>query len=432
MKTLKRLSAMFLLFAVLGGFAFAAEPPQIEAGGYLILERSTNTVLLEENADVKLYPASVTKLLTALIAIEHLADTDVLVVEASDTAGLYERGSNVFLKSGEEILFNDLLHYLLIASGNDASNTIARRISGGEAEFAVLMNQKAKELGCTNSNFANPHGLHDDNHYTTARDLSKIGAAVANNPKLAEICAMASWTMPPTNKHPSETLFYTTNHLISRFKDKRYIYEGANGLKTGWTDSAGMCLVATAQKNDLSLLTVVMNAPRRPDGSQGSFTETTKLLNYGFDNFKRATYIPTTEPVSEVNVALAKKKSNLILSLERDYDDILPAGVQRGDLSVITLIEPEIQAPIEKGQVLGTATITYQGQTRQTINLVANDAVERSQWAYILHSIKSFFTSKLFLISLGSLFAVLLILLIVRNVNIQKRRKRKKAGRYKK
>ena len=432
MKTLKHLTAIFLLFALLSGVSLAAEPPQIEAGAYLILERSTNTILLEHNADEKLYPASVTKLLTALIAIEHLEDTDVITIEASDTAGLYERGSSVFLKAGEEIVFSDLLHYLLIASGNDAANAIARRISGGEAAFAELMNQKAKDLGCTGSNFANPHGLHDDNHYTTARDIAIIAQAVASTQKLADICAMPSWTMPPTNKHTSETLFYTTNHLISRYKDNRYVYEGATGLKTGWTGSAGMCLVATAQRNDLSILTVVLNAPKRPDGSLGSFTETTKLLNYAFSNYKRATHIPLTDPIIEVEVALAKKKSNLVLTLEKDYDDILPADIARTDLSVITLVEPDIKAPIEKGQVLGTATITYEGKTRATINLVAGSAVERSQWAYILYSIKSFFTSKIFLIALGSLFAIVLIMLIIRNINIQKRRKHRRAGRYKK
>ena len=409
--------------------AQAPEPPMIEASAYIVIERETDTVLLESNADTQLYPASITKLMTALIGVDHIQPDQILTVTNEDIDGLYEQGSSVFLKEGEQIVFSELLKYLLVASGNDAANLIARTVSGSKEDFAILMNEKAQELGCTGTHFANPTGLHDDNHYTTARDISLIAKEVLKNPTLTEICGTAKLVLAPTNMH-GETTFFSTNYLLSPYKDNRYVYEGVTGLKTGWTGPAGKCIAATAEKNGISLLTVVLGAPKRDDGSQGSFTETTKLLDYAFQNFKKDIYIPMTEPICEVKVDLAKDdQSSLVLLLEKDYYDILPSGTDRSEISIASVNDADITAPIEKGQVLGRASIIYDGEVRQNINLIASSSVERSQFAYIMSLIKGFFSSLIFKIIVLVIALLIILLVLIRYFNVKNRRRRR-GGRY--
>lgn len=430
MKLTRYCLSVVLLIAVFSCSVFALdEVPFIEASAYIAVETESNTILLESNADEHLYPASITKILTALVAVDHLNPDDVITVTQEDIDGLYEQGSSVFLKKDEEITFNNLLKYLLVASGNDAANAIARTIAGSPEAFAELMNQKASQLGCTNSHFTNPTGLPDDNHWTSARDLYLIAMEVIQNPLLVEICSTAKLSLPATNMH-NETTFYSTNHLISSYKDDRYLYDGATGLKTGWTGDAGMCLVATATRNDLNIMTVVLGAPKRADGSQGSFTETTKLLNYCFSNYKKDVFIPNTEPICDITVNLAKKgSSNLTLTLSEDYYDILPKDTTREEISIVHLTDADINAPISKGDVLGTASITYDGEIRATIDLIAANDVARSQSAYIIFKIKSFFSSTLFKIIVGVLLALIVLILMLRIINVRNRRRRR-GGRY--
>jgi len=430
MKLMRNLLSLILLISVFSCSALAIEElPMIEASAYIAVETESNSVLFEHNADEQLYPASVTKLLTALVAVEHLNPDDVLTVAQEDVDGLYEQGSSVFLRNGEEVTFDNMLKYLLVASGNDAANTIARSVAGSPQAFADLMNQKALELGCTGTEFTNPTGLPDDNHKTTARDIYLIAMEVLKNPLLAEICSTAKLTFPATNLH-DETTFYSTNHLISTYKDDRYFYDGATGMKTGWTGAAGMCLVATAERNDLSIMTVVLGAPKRDDGSQGSFTETTKLLDYCFNNYKKDIFIPATEPICDVTINLAKKdEANLTLTLAEDYYDILAKDTTREELSIVPLTDAEITAPINKGDVLGTASITYDGEIRATIDLIAANDVERSQTAYIFSQIKAFFSSLAFKIIIGVLIALIVILLVIRTINVRRKRRRR-GGRY--
>lgn len=430
MKLMRNLLSLVLLITIFSSSAFALEElPMIEASAYIAVETESNSVLFEHNADEQLYPASVTKLLTALVAVDNLQPDDVITVSTEDVEGLYEQGSSVFLKNGEEVTFDNMLKYLLIASGNDAANALARTISGSKEAFADLMNQKALELGCTGTHFTNPTGLPDDNHKTTARDIYLIAMEVLKNPTLVEICSTSKLIFPATNLH-DETTFYSTNHLISTYKDDRYFYEGATGMKTGWTGAAGMCLVATAERNDLNIMTVVLGAPKREDGSQGSFTETTKLLDYCFNNYKKDIFIPATEPICDVTVNLAKKDaSNLTLTLSEDYYDILAKDTTREDLSIVPLTDADIEAPINKGDVLGTASITYNGEIRATIDLIAANDVERSQTAYIFSQIKAFFNSLVFKIIIGVLIALIVILIVIRTINVRRRRNRR-GGRY--
>ena len=214
----KKIICLLLTAVLLATPALAAAAPEhpVAAKGAILYELNTDTVLLEQDADARPYPARTTKLMTALLAMEYGNPEDIINVPAEAVDGLFELGSASYLLAGEEISFMDLMEYMLIASGNDAANAMAIHISGSISAFADLMNNRAQELGCTNTHFVNPHGLHDEQHYTSARDLLRIAKAAMQNPTIAEIVAKDEVVLPITNKHPQTTTKYTTNYLISR------------------------------------------------------------------------------------------------------------------------------------------------------------------------------------------------------------------------
>ena len=184
----------------------------VNAKAAILYEVSTDTVLMEQDADMKLFPASTTKLMTALVALEYGNPDDTVTVTSEAVDGLYELGSASYLLNGEQIAFMDLMRYLLIGSGNDAANALAIHVSGSIEGFVDLMNNKAQELGMDNTNFVNPHGLHNEDHYTTARDLLTLTKAVMKNDIIAELVAEDELVLPVTNKHDRTTTKYTTNH----------------------------------------------------------------------------------------------------------------------------------------------------------------------------------------------------------------------------
>ena len=250
LKRLKTLTCLLLVLAALLMPVCAAEPPAITSAAAILYEVKSDEILFEYNADVQRYPASTTKLMTAVVALENGNLTDTVTVSQSALDGLPERGSSVFLIAGEEMSFSDMLNYLLVASGNDAANALAEHVAGSVDNFVAMMNEKAAELGCTGTHFANPHGLHDENHYTTARDLLYIARYAMQNPTIAEIVAKPQIELAPTNKHAESTTLTTTNHLLTRIRRSEYYYPSVIGIKTGFTAPAGDCRIAAAQNDD--------------------------------------------------------------------------------------------------------------------------------------------------------------------------------------
>ena len=407
--------------------ASASEPPSISARGAIIGEMTTGQVVYELNADEKLYPASTTKIMTAILALENGNMNDIVTVSESAVEGLAENGSSVLLKAGEQMVFSDMMTYLLVASGNDAANALAEHISGSVPAFVELMNQKAQELGCENTHFANPHGLHDENHYTTPRDLMKIAEYAMKNETFASIVKIDKTVLPATNMR-SETTISTTNHLISRWRNADYYYEGAIGIKTGSTTPAGLCLVSGVQSGELTYITVVMGAEEGEDGSLGSFTETIKLLDYAKSGFSIQTMGDSSTPVTEVPVALGKDDDTVILSPESTLSALLPVDFDPDNVEVEYTVDENIKAPLEKGQVLGSATYSYEGKEYGSVNLVAAESVRRSTWLFIIDTIISIFSSTAFKIVLGVL--VLAALAFVLTGVFGRRRRRGRRSSY--
>ena len=291
MKLKRSYKLWIFIFILFNTFVIhATEPPTTNSKAAIAMEASSGTILYEKNINDKVYPASITKILTAILAIENLNLEDNIV--ASKTAlRIPWDSSSAYIKEGEILTVDELLHCLLIYSGNDAANVLAEAVSGNIQDFVKLMNDKAKELGCTGTNFVNAHGYSDDNHYTTALDIAKIFNYCIQNEHFVKIISTKLYIVPETNKTNSKRYLYNTNRLLltkSENKHGRY-YEYAIGGKTGYTDEAGRTLVTLGKKDDKTIIIAVFKAAMI-NGTDARYTDAINLFNYSFDNFNKRTF----------------------------------------------------------------------------------------------------------------------------------------------
>lgn len=428
----KKILCLLLVLACLSAQAFAVEAPALSAKSAILYEASTNTVMYSLNPDEKVYPASTTKLMTAALAMEYGNPEDVVTVTNSAIDNIVSYGddlrNSVYFLNGEQVAFGDLMKMLLIYSNNTAANILAEHISGSIDAFVELMNNKAQELGCTNTHFVNTHGLHTEEHYTTAADLLKIAQYAIGNTQIQEIMQQPTVNTPITNKHRTSQTLPTTNQLFSYRP-----YSGVIGGKTGSTTAAGYCLVAACQEDDKTYYAIVMGC----DTSEHRFSEVTALFDYAKENFSLQTLVNTTDPVCEVPVRLSSAADSVVLVPEHSISALLPASFDPAEVTVDYHTEPDIAAPIAVGDVLGTATVTYNGQSYGEVNLVASASVSRSQLLYIMDRITAFFTSTAFrvilivLVVLAAAFVGYMVLVNRRRRSRSKNRsKNRSSGRY--
>ena len=265
-KTISFILSVFILFSI-GSTSFAnvdTSNLQINSGACILVESSTGKIIYEKNSKEKMYPASTTKIMTALLALENCNLNDVVTVSKSAVDSISADYATVYLNVGEQLTVEQLLNILLIPSGNVVGNILAEHISGSTDSFVKLMNKRAHALGCVNTNYTNPYGLHEDNHYTCAYDLYLIAREAMKYDTFRSIVSKTSYTLSPTNIYTKgDRVFHTTNDLIKPNTSKRadnYYYEYAIGIKTGFTSQAKDCLVAASSKDGLEFISVILGA----------------------------------------------------------------------------------------------------------------------------------------------------------------------------
>ena len=391
------------------------EEMKIQAKAAILVDISSDTpeILFEQNAHDQMYPASITKVMTALLVLEAV-DSGKLsldqVVSGSEniTSDLESDGSTQNIQPGEEMTIENLLYCMIVSSANEASNILAEAVDGSLSAFHAHMNQRAKELGCENTQFVNAHGLPSTSHYSTAYDIFLICQEAMKHPTFQTICSTKSYTVPATNISDERRLS-TTNYLISNQRVGGYYYSYATGIKTGSTGQAGYCLASSATKNGRSVIGVVLGAENleQEDGTliRNSFAESRRLLIWGLDYFGYKTLVESTTPIKELPVRLSKQTDYITLKPESSLDVLLSKNVDVSKFEqTIDLPEEVVEAPITEGQVLGTLTLSYKGKDYGTVNLVAVNSVSRSQLLFIIDRIQKFFRNP---------FVKLLIVVIV-------------------
>ena len=438
MKT-KRFLALFLVLILsfcLVPPALADEPalpkePDINCQAALLVDYNTGLPLYAKNEHQEMYPASLTKIMTALLVLEavdsgKLSLTDSLTASRSAmTTGLDEDGSTAGIQEGEIMTVEQYLTCMLVVSANEACNVLAEAVSGSVSAFVDAMNAKAQALGCENTHFVNASGLHDPQHYTSAWDLYLITRAAMEHEDFMRICDTGKAVIPATNLSEERTL-HTTNYLIDVWRSRGYINADAHGIKTGSTDAAGHCLVSSAIRGSLHFVSVALGGERKTleDGEirTYSFYDTNQLFKWAFENFSYQTVAMETEEIQEVPVELSKT-DHVTVHPAGDAEVLLPKTLSPDLLERDVELQSSVDAPVSAGQQLGTMTLSYDGITYATLDLVASFDVEASRLKTLLRSIQDFF-SKTSVRVVGIIVLLLLILLLVWKVFLSRRRYR--------
>lgn len=325
---MKRFFMLFLCLCLSTGLfsmqAFAApEWPSnvsIQADGGIVMDADTGTILYGKNMDQQYYPASITKILTALIVLEKCDLNEMVTFSHDDVYNVEAGSSSAGIDEGDVLTVRDCLYALMLASANESANALACHISGSREAFAELMNQKAASLGCTGSHFANPSGLNDENHFTTAHDMALIAREAIKNPEFLTINSTRSYKLAPTKRTPDGG--YVANHHKMLNKNEAVFYPGAFAGKTGYTSLAGNTLVTCAQKNGMTLIAVVLN------GHQSHYSDTKALFDFGFRNFqslKAVDYETTYRSLeNDMTIAGMTARDSISLQLDRNGRVVIP------------------------------------------------------------------------------------------------------------
>ena len=373
---MKSIRWLFLLlaFLLLTGAAFPAlaAKPEVGASGAVLMDATTKRVLFAQNAHSQLPMASTTKIMTALIALETCALDTVLTVP-KEAYGM--EGSSIYLNNGEKITVEDLLYGLMLSSGNDAAVTLALHIGGSLEGFAQIMNNRAKELGCTNTNFVTPNGLHDQAHYTSAYDLALISSTAMQNEAFRKIVSTKYWKT-------------TSGDIIRTFKNKNktlWQYEGGNGIKTGFTKASGRCLAFSAERDGHTIVGVVLNC-------QDMWNDSRAMLDYGFTEYTWKPYVKAGDTMATLMVNRGMKNSLEI----RAKEDILIPMRQDEPANAVTLkvVTPRtLEAPVYEGQAVGMLEAWGDGRILVCVPLIASDTVLRKEFPYYIWEIAQEWTA---------------------------------------
>lgn len=344
----KSILILIILFILIPNFSYGKDF-NLSGQNYILIEEKSGRVLVEKGANVKMPMASTTKIMTAILALEYGNLEDEVEINGSK---VNVEGSSIFLKDGEIIKLEDLIYGLMLRSGNDSAIAIANHISGSEEEFVKLMNKKAKEIGALNTNFTNPHGLHNDNHYTTAYDLALITRYAFKNKKFEEISSSKDYRTYSNREY---------NYFVNKNKTL-WEYEGGDGVKIGYTMRANRCLVASASRNNMRLIAVTLR-------DYNWFNDTYTLMDYGFENYSLYPIYLKDQLITQINVLNGKKEKMPLVS---EGDLMYPLKDEEKDKIKISInVDENIEAPVFKGTELGTIEVYFDGKLIKKDKLIA-------------------------------------------------------------
>lgn len=409
--------------------------PDITAESAILMDARTGAVLYEKAADVKRYPASITKVMTALLAIEKCKMDDIVTFSSEAVNGIEAGSSTAGINVGAQLTVEDTLYALMLVSANEAGAALAEHISGSSEEFAKLMTARAKELGCTNTNFKNPHGLPDEDHYTTAQDMALILQKAMEYEEFRKIAGADTYTLKK-----SDTLTHTLelwNHAKILRENSEYYYEPVEGAKTGFTQAALNTLVTYAKKDNVELICVIL----KDYGADSSYYDSTALYKWGFEKVKGLTPLTAFQldtVISQDETLKAKEKKeiqSLTLSFDSDYYLLVPKDFDESKLSSAFVLDQDTEEKRigyitlcdANKEVIGQTPVTYQG----TLNAEGGDSEDDLETAPLDESALT--PHKLFGYFLRFIVAIALICIIMKIIakRVDKAQKRKEiASRY--
>lgn len=447
MKKRNRLLALlmtcFLLCTVMTPTAWAANSTSeiiskmnVDAKAALLVNLDTDAVLYDQDGDKTVYPASLTKVMTALVVLRHieagdLSMDDKVTAQEDSWDGLEWDASSQNIRPGETMSVEDLMQCMLVASASEAANILAQEVSGTVADFVDEMNEVAVEIGCTDTNFENPSGMPDEKQVSTCYDLYRMGKEAMNYSQFRDIVQMDECYIDATNMSERRH-FFNTNALLTNYRYLGYTYSECIGIKTGSTEAAGYCLMSAAERDGKTLLAVVMGCdnPTKADGTveRKQFSESSRLLQWGFDNFTTLDIVDDTITYGSVQVNLSTEADHVSVEADSNITAELPKDITPDHFERNITLMKEVNAPVKKGQVLGTLTLTLDGEEYGSVNLVAINDVEASMLLVRKDQIQRLL-SHWYVKALLVLVAVLVLFLVLR-LTVFRGRRRYGGGGY--
>ena len=374
-------------------YVFSAEDVSKELGltadSYILLDNKTNKVLCNKNENEKMYPASTTKIVTALLTLENCNLDDTVTASYNAVMSIPEGYSSANIQIGEQLTVEQLLEVLLVHSANDAANILAEHVGGSIESFITMMNTRLNELGINNTHFTNSFGMHDENHYTTATDLAKILKYCLKNETFRKIAGKASCAIPTTNKSGTRS-YSSTNELLNSNSSNYYKYLIAG--KTGFTSQAKECLVSAAYKDNLELIGVVLHSNSR-------FSDSKKLFEYGYSNYSIKNIVNENDLITSIKVSGATKETEDLNLMSSETIESLVNNNSTSEIKPEIILNENISAPIEEGSTLGKVTYNIEGIS-YTTDIVAEHNVEKSYfYLYVGISVGIIFVIMIFVFS---------------------------------
>lgn len=398
-----------------------AEEPVIDAPSYILIEAKTGQVLIEKNSKSKVYPASTTKILTAILALELGKPDQVMIASKAAVADIGKDGMNIGIMAGEEMKMKDLINVMLIKSANETANILAENLAPTRESFIALMNKKAQEIGTTGSNFVNTNGMHNPDHYTTVSDLSKIASYAMKIPAFREIVLKKEYaTLEPTNKHSKWPVLATTNKLLLYTKYQSEYYTQITGIKTGSTGEAGNCLISSAvNKDGIELISVITGVKSPIVDSVFAFSKT--LLEYGFANYSLKEFVQKDIVYISVPVEGSVNATKLDLVTDRSLSLMLPKDGSLWGITSHETLSLTIEAPVKKGDVLGYVDYVMNSQVIGRVNLIASNDVEKKITEIIVEKVQESFKNRISIVYYAIPAIVLILFYIYIRVILRKK-----------
>lgn len=435
-RTLSYILTLIIIITTLFCVPFSAnaatyEPDRkIYAEAYMLinLDDDSYPVVAQKNIDERLYPASLTKIVTAMVVLNHVKDLQAKT-KMSQTAfdATLGTGAQVAgIEVGEELTVDELLYLTMVYSACDACQILAEYVSGTSAAFVDEMNKYVQSLGCKDTHFVNPDGLHDGNHYTTARDMATITLAALKNSDFVR------YSTTTQISYKDLTLGHTNLMLQPGYVS--YYYEYAQGIKTGSTEEAEYCVITKASKDGYNYLAVVLKSPRQAINGESyeskcSFIDAKSLFEWAFDSLKYTTLVSENEVISEIAVEDGKDADSVQLVAKTNTNVIVPAALDKSAIIIEAVEKPEVlKAPVTKGQEVCKANIIYGDEVIVTVDLVAANDVELSTFLKVINAIKAFLGTTAVKIAFVAivLLAIIYILLVINNNKNKKKRRQQK------
>lgn len=396
---------------------------ELNSVGAVLIENSTGKVLYDKNMNQRMYPASLTKILTTVLAIEKCDLSETVTASSFAINSIPNGYTTAGILVGETFTLEELLQVTMLRSANEAATIVAEHVSGSVEEFAKLMNEKAKEIGCLDTNFVNANGMHDENHYSTPYDMAIIQQYCMKNEDYRRISKLTSCSLPNTSMYCGELRAFKNTHGFLVKDDENY-YKYATSGKTGFTTPAKNCLVTSTNKNGFELIAVVLGATGKIDGISARYSDTMKLINYGYSNYRISNFLSKDFFIEDIEIKTSDgKKENLNLVLENDINVVCSKNksINKKDGEIKL---KDIDLPISKGEIIGTITYDIEG-VQYKENLISQNSIENTSSVVKVDLIteKSNDVIVVFILSTLIFVAVLVIILFI--IIIRKERKLK-------